>query len=471
MCSTTLRLAVLLFVSGVTATAAAQTYEYRITEIHTVGNAFGEALNNAGHATGIATQRCAGCSMEAYLWTGKQAAPFFGPLSSDWFYSWGRDVNYLGQITGQVALLREPNNTDSAYFRAFFWDGSTKTVLGTLGGDNSTGNAINARGHIAGQSDITNSLNPHAFKWDGTTMHDLGTLGGCCSAAHGINNAGHVTGVAWRADNEQRAFLWDGTNMHDLGTLGGDSSFGTDINARGQVVGWSNAALGSRHAFVWQNGLMQDLGAIRTGPNGFAEATAINNAGQIVGFSYLADGNTRRAVLWENGKLIKLHDLNFANDPEALFITFTEALDINNIGQILVDASKFKDGVVTDLQAVLVSPAYKLSHYFAPQANSWRRGSTVRIAIAALDSKGVRIPDQRAVSLLAEPGCRVKVSATGAQPLVSTCMAYNATMNEFYFDWKLGSTGTGAATIDVRVNYGAPGPLKVIKRKTISITT
>jgi hypothetical protein len=91
-----------------------------------------------------------------------------------------------------------------------------------------------------------------------------------------------------------------------------------------------------------------------------------------------------------------------------------------------------------------------------------------QIAIAVLDSVGARIPDGRAVLLTAAP-CRVKVSAAGAQSLASTCMKYERTTNEFYFDWKLDSLGTGTATIDVRVNYGAPGPLKVRKTRSISI--
>jgi hypothetical protein len=95
----------------------------------------------------------------------------------------------------------------------------------------------------------------------------------------------------------------------------------------------------------------------------------------------------------------------------------------------------------------------------------------VRIAIAALDLNGARITDERARFLIAQPGCRVKVSATGAQSLASTCMKYNATTNEFWFDWKLLDTGTGTAAINVRVNYGAPGPLKVQKTKNITVTT
>jgi hypothetical protein len=49
-------------------------------------------------------------------------------------------------------------------------------------------------------------------------------------------------------------------------------------------------------------------------------------------------------------------------------------------------------------------------------------------------------------------------------------MQYDLATNEFHFDWKLGSAGTGAATIEVRVKYGAPGPLQTIKTKAITIT-
>ena len=95
--------------------------------------------------------------------------------------------------------------------------------------------------------------------------------------------------------------------MTDLGTLGGQRTFPTAINSRGQVIGQSDTprfpeAITDRgkfprtfnHAFVWQNGKMTDLGTL---PRYQASrAVAINNKGQIVG--YTTKSGQRRVVLW-----------------------------------------------------------------------------------------------------------------------------------------------------------------------------
>jgi probable HAF family extracellular repeat protein len=73
----------------------------------------------------------------------------------------------------------------------------------------------------------------------------------------------------------------------DLGTLGGGSSTATAINDAGQVVGASETSTGSRHAFSWtQSSGMTDLG-IPTGdpsiPPYASSAVAVNAAGQVAG--------------------------------------------------------------------------------------------------------------------------------------------------------------------------------------------
>src|SRR6267143_2084687 len=66
----------------------------------------------------------------------------------------------------------------------------------------------------------------------------------------------------------------------DLGTLGGHASEPTAVNDRGQVVGYSDTADGHVHAFSWTEADgMIDLG--------IGEANAVNDRGEVVGITPL----------------------------------------------------------------------------------------------------------------------------------------------------------------------------------------
>jgi len=69
----------------------------------------------------------------------------------------------------------------------------------------------------------------------------------------------------------------------DLGNLGG-ASYADGINNAGQIVGYSFLANGTYHAFEYQGGVMTDVNPILGGTN--SAAYAINASGQIVGNSY-----------------------------------------------------------------------------------------------------------------------------------------------------------------------------------------
>ena len=129
--------------------------------------------------------------------------------------------------------------------------------LGSLGGTESDGGAINASGQVSGSSLTTGDAAYHAFLWkpstpNGTsgTMHDLLTLGGTESFGGTINASGQVAGFSYTTgDAAYHAYLWtpttpNGTSgtMQDLATLGGLNSYSYNVGAGGQVVGASEVA-------------------------------------------------------------------------------------------------------------------------------------------------------------------------------------------------------------------------------------
>lgn len=213
--------------------------------------------------------------------------------------------------------------------------------------------AIDERGDIVGKATGGPSI-WRATLWEKGTPIDLGTLKyGFESAAHALNRRGQVVGVSITGCfffptqpypfECTHAFLWDQGTMVDLGGLGGPSTFFSEawgINDRGQIVGASTADGGpGTHAVLWDKGSITDLGTLPG--DSLSSAMAINNRGQIVGYS--GDGVTSRAFLWEDGTMIEL--------PGQSDRTF--AYDINKRGQIVGTSDGpvlWEDGVLTALE-------------------------------------------------------------------------------------------------------------------------
>ena len=82
----------------------------------------------------------------------------------------------------------------------------------------------------------------------------------------------------------------------DLGTLGGTSSQAVAVNDKGQVVGFSSTAGDAEsHAFFWtQKGGMVDLGTLG---GTFSGAEAVNDNGHVVGTSSTAGDAEFHALL------------------------------------------------------------------------------------------------------------------------------------------------------------------------------
>jgi probable HAF family extracellular repeat protein len=180
-------------------------------------------------------------------------------------------INNRGQITGV-------STGPELFGRAFLCDRGMMIDLGTLPGDvYSEGTSINDRGQVVGVS--SGEVFGRAFLWSNGEMIDLGTLGGTFSGASAINNRGQVTGWADTLSGEIHAFLWEDGIVTAIGAMPGSTlTYARGINNQGQIVGSASFPSFEFHGFLWEDGVFVDLG-----PS--SQASAINDRGQIVGFT------------------------------------------------------------------------------------------------------------------------------------------------------------------------------------------
>ena len=214
------------------------------------------AINARGDVVGVSVQPFV--SALAFLWTAMDGMTELGVLPGA-EQSGASDVNDAGQVVG---LSNFNNSAGSNFIHAFSWTaGGGMIDLGTVPGfDQARANRVSARGQVVGQ--FSHSPNPpaHAFSW--TAEHglvELGTLGGPFSVATAVNAKGQVAGWSTPSPNpigvpfpSSHAFVWTAAaGMVDLGTLGGSESAATALNDRGDVVGFSQTPTGDRHATLW----------------------------------------------------------------------------------------------------------------------------------------------------------------------------------------------------------------------------
>ncbi len=143
-------------------------------------------------------------------------------------------------------------------------------------------NAVGDSGIVVGEAEgIYGNYVYHAVLWEQGQTIDLGTLGGQTSYANDVNAMGWIVGYAESADQVDHAVLWVDGRITELGNLGGSNAFAHAVNDAGQIAGWSGTSEGKVGAFLWQNEIMTAIPV----PGGFgSSARAINSVGEVVGY-------------------------------------------------------------------------------------------------------------------------------------------------------------------------------------------
>jgi probable HAF family extracellular repeat protein len=295
--------------------------------------------------------------------------------------TYGTAVNASGQITGESYLGTEvqvpcatrhdkpPCFTHPGH--AFLWSNGTMTDLGTLGGLDSEGNAINDLGEVVGTAGTPNGTSAFTDQegvmtaissGDPTAINDSGEIaggrpapvgntgdvfeqaftyqngkttvlgllpgeGGVFTDASGINSSGEVVGSGDNSASDERAWKYQNGTMTDVGTLGGPQASATAINTNGQIVGFAQTSSDADHGFLYAGGKMTDLGL-----NIFPDA--INDSGEIAG------QGPAGAIVGTAGHLQNLDGLV----PAGSGFTLTNATGINGSGQIVAEGSNNTTG-------------------------------------------------------------------------------------------------------------------------------
>lgn len=203
---------------------------------------------------------------------------------------------------------------------------TTYRVVNLASGPLSTIPKINAKGQVVF------SINPgpasRGYFYDGAAVRDIGTLGGSDTRAYDLNNAGQVAGGSTLPDGREHAFVWTaGGGMIDLGVVpGAYNSRAQAINNQGVVAGVSEATFFVR-AFRWSaaDGI-EDLGAFTSGLASFSNATALNDAGLIVGNSDTADIETQIFAWTRASGLVNIDTLDSR---------YSDAVAVNARGEVV----------------------------------------------------------------------------------------------------------------------------------------
>ncbi|MEV0675541.1 hypothetical protein AB0I60_03365 [Actinosynnema sp. NPDC050436] len=278
------------------------------------GNA--TAINARGQVLGLESMSGGGTYQQHPRIWHEGTTTNLAPSGSGWVSASAINAN------GEVPMTYSRSPYGYHQEAAAVWKGDRHEGL-SVSGPHLTVQVINDRGLVAGTQLPMFGDDKNAFRCqDGTCTRLPGVPGTGPYAVVAANESGVVVG-----NRDNQPLRWQADTVTVLPGTGAVASSPQAVNECGDIVGWTQDAAGVRKATVWRAGRQVVLNV--PGP---AEALAINDAGDIVGFSS-ATGQ-QRAFLWRNGRVTDLGTLGGA---------YSVPVAINNKG-VVIGQSTASDG-------------------------------------------------------------------------------------------------------------------------------
>lgn len=242
---------------------------------------------------------------------------------------WVSGVTSSRMVAGNFVAMADA--AGNPIYHPFRWSKGVVTDLAPLsGGPYAVATGMNDSGTVVGYS-AYDAGPSRAVYWNDAGAIDLGSLGDtwfACSSAFGINRAGLIVGQTCTRLFALHAARFRAPGViDDLGTLGGNQSRANAVNDAGDIVGFSDLPQGNgAHGFFWRNGVMDDAGALPGDSN--SQLEAVNSQGVAVGLSHDANEWPTTGVVYLEGRMIAMDDL--VDDVRGIHVTEVSGIDDAN---------------------------------------------------------------------------------------------------------------------------------------------